>query len=75
MATKTIEKRVSDLEEIVDDIPRLINVRFSFVRAQLDALDARIGTVEAKLDALRTEVRALPRVLAEMLDEREKRGH
>ena len=81
MATKTIEKRVSDLEEIIDDIPRLINVRFSFVRAQLDALDARIGTVEAKVDRLDTrlsgveaKIEALPRVLAEMLDERAKRG-
>ena len=88
MVAKAMEKRVSDLEEMVDDVPRLINVRFSFVRAQLDALDARIGTVEAKVDkletriagleakvdALREEVRAMPRILAEMLDERERRG-
>jgi chromosome segregation ATPase len=87
VATKTIEKRVSDPEEIIDDIPRLINMRFSFVRAQLDALDARIGTVEAKVDkleariggvevkvdSLRAEVQTLPRVLAEMLDERDRR--
>ena len=87
MATKTIEKRVSDLDEIIDDVPRLLNIRFSYVRAQLDALDARIGTVEAKVDrleariggveakvdSLRTEVQALPRVLAEMLDERDRR--
>ena len=103
MVEKTIEKRVSDLEEMVDDIPRLINVRFTFIRAQLDALDARIGTVEAKVDRLETRIAsleanvdrldtrmslletrvsnietkidALPRVLAEMLDERDKRGH
>jgi uncharacterized coiled-coil protein SlyX len=102
MVAKTMEKRVSDLEEMVDDIPRLINVRFSFVRAQLDALDARIGTVEVKVDRLDTRINgleakvdrldtrmsalearvssveakidALPRVLAEMLDGREKRG-
>ena len=74
MAAKTLEKRVSDLEEIFDDVPRLINIRFAYVRSQLDALDARIGTVEAKVDRLTTEVRALPRVIAEMLDEREKRG-
>jgi prefoldin subunit 5 len=88
MVAKAMEKRVSDLEEMVDDVPRLINVRFSFVRAQLDALDARIGTVEAKVDkletriagleakvdALREEIRAMPRILAEMLDERERRG-
>jgi septal ring factor EnvC (AmiA/AmiB activator) len=81
MATKSIEKRVSDLEEIIDDIPRLINMRFSFMRAQLDALDARIGTVEAKVDRMDTRLSAveakidsLPRVLAEMLDERAKRS-
>ena len=81
MATKPIEKRVSDLEEIIDDIPRLANMRFSFMRAQLDAVDARVGTVEAKVDrvdhrlsALEAKVDALPRVLAETLDERAKRG-
>ena len=80
MATKTIEKRVSDLEEIIDDVPRLLNIRFSYVRAQLDALDARIGTVEAKVDRLEAriggveaKIDALPRVLAEMLDERDRR--
>jgi hypothetical protein len=73
VATKAVEKRVSDLEEIIDDTPRLLNVRFSYVRAQLDALDARVGTVEAKVDALRAEVRAVPRAVAEMLDERDKR--
>ena len=77
-----MEKRVSDLEEIIDDIPRLINMRFSFMRAQLDALEGRVGTVEAKVDKLGThlsaldaKVEALPRVLAEMLDERAKRGN
>ena len=74
MASKTVEKRESDLEEMVEDIPRLINMRFAHERAQLDALDARVSTVEAKVDRVRTEVQALPRVLAEMLDEREKRS-
>jgi hypothetical protein len=80
VATKTIEKRVSDLDEIIDDVPRLLNIRFSYVRAQLDALDARIGTVEAKVDRLEAriggveaKIDALPRVLAEMLDERDRR--
>ena len=74
MATKSIEKRVSDLEEVIDDIPRLINMRFSLIRAQLDALDARVGTLEIKMDSLRSEVQAMPRVIAEMLDARAKRG-
>jgi hypothetical protein len=77
MAAKTIERRVSNLEEIIDDIPRLINMRFSFIGAALDAMDARIGTVEAQVDrldgrltSLKAQIEALPRVLAEMLDER-----
>ena len=74
MVAKMVEKRVSDLAETVDDIPRLINMRFTYIRLHMDALDARVGAVEAKLDALRAEVRDLPRVFAEMLDEREKRG-
>jgi chaperonin cofactor prefoldin len=74
MATKTLEKRVSDLEEMVEDVPRLINMRFAHMRAQLDALDARVATLEVKMDNMRAELQALPRVLAEMLDERAKRG-
>jgi cell division protein FtsB len=73
MATKSIE-RVSDLEEMVEDVPRLINMRFAHMRAQLDALDARVATLEVKLDNVRSELQALPRVLAEMLDERAKRS-
>jgi hypothetical protein len=81
MAPKTMEKRVSDLEEMVDDIPRLINIRSTHVGIQLDALDARIGIVETKVDrlephiaSLETKIDALPRVLADMLEERDKRG-
>jgi prefoldin subunit 5 len=88
VATKTIEKRVSDPEEMFEDVPRLINMRFAYVRSQLDALDARVSTVEAKVDnvraelqgvkselqSVRAEVQAMPRVIAEMLDERTKRG-
>ena len=80
MANKTIEKRAPDPEEMVEDVPRLINMRFAHVRAQLDGLDARVSTVEAKIDrmsfelqSVKSEVQAIPRVLAEMLDEREKR--
>ena len=69
MVAKMVEKRVSDLAETVDDIPRLINMRFTYIRLHLDALDARVATVETKLDALRD----MPRILAEMLDERERR--
>jgi hypothetical protein len=74
MATKSLEKRVSDIEEMVEDVPRLINMRFAHMRAQLDALDARVATLEIKIDNVRAELQALPRVIAEMLDVRGTRG-
>jgi hypothetical protein len=58
---------------MVEDVPRLINMGFEHMRAQVDALDARVSTLKVKLDNVRSEVQALPRVLAEMLDERAKR--
>ncbi len=59
---------------MIEEVPRLINMRFAHMRAQLDALDPRVSTLEVKLDNVRSEVQALPRVLAEMLDERARRG-
>ena len=83
----TIEKRVGDLEQMDWDIPRLINMRFDGVRDQLNAQSARLDAQSARLDAqsarldaqgarlatLEGKIDALPRVLAEMLDERERR--
>jgi hypothetical protein len=66
----TIEKRVSELEEMVGDIPRIVNYRFDLVRDQLAAQGARLASVEAKVDAL---PRILAEMLTEMLDERERR--
>jgi hypothetical protein len=66
----TIEKRVSDLEEMVGDIPRIVNYRFDLVRDQLVEQGARLAAVEAKIDAL---PRILAETSAELLDERERR--
>ena len=80
MADTALEKRVSMLEEMVEDVPRLVNLRFSFLRSQIEALDARVGAVDAKVDrmvgqlaALEAKVDTLPRVFAEVLDERDRR--
>jgi hypothetical protein len=66
----TIEKRVSDLEGMLGDIPRIVNYRFDLVRDQLAAQGARLAAVEGKIDAL---PRVLAGMLTEMLDERERR--
>ena len=59
MAARTMEQRGSDREAMVDDIPRLINIRFAHAQAQLDGLDARVSTVEAKIDRISFEFQAL----------------
>jgi hypothetical protein len=80
---ETIEKPVSDLEEMVWDVPRLLDIRFEAVHARfraqgqrLDALERRMGSLEPPMDSLgqptgslEGKVDALPRVL----DERESR--
>ena len=66
----SIKQRVSDLEERVGDIPRIVNCRFDLVRDQLSAQGARLATVKAKIDAL---PRILAEMLPEMLDERDRR--
>jgi hypothetical protein len=59
--------RVSDLEEMVGDIPGIINIRFAHIRAQLEALDARLGTVELKIDRLNNEVQGLRREIPDLI--------
>jgi len=82
MATKTLEKPVTDLETMIDDVPGFINARFTYIRAQLDTLDARasdrldvrVSNLDAPVSSVEAKLDALPRVLAEMLDERDRRS-
>jgi hypothetical protein len=77
MAAKPLRKRVSDFEEVAGDIS---GVRFAHLRLYLDTLDAHVSTIEAeigrlnsRMSAMETRIEALPRAIAEMLDERDKR--
>ena len=50
-----------------------LDAKVSQLDAKVSQLDAKVGQLDAKFSQLDAKVDALPRVLAEMLDERERR--
>ena len=61
------EHRVGTLEREWANIPDLIDLRFRQV-------DSKFSRVFSEFDDLKARVDALPRILAEMLAERDRRG-
>ena len=60
-----IEQRVAQLEREVRSIPEILDL-------QARVNESRFAALLAELDIIKREVRALPRILAEMLTERSK---
>lgn len=69
MATKTIEQRVTDPEQMLADVPGIANLRFSFVRAQMEALDAQLGSHSAKVDRMGVRLTQVEQGLQEVRSE------
>ena len=79
MANKTIEQRVTALEEPIghreqewQSIPELVDARLRLTDSRVARLSSDMATVKRSLSALEGKVDALPRVLAEMLATRER---
>jgi uncharacterized protein YPO0396 len=77
---KTIEQRVTDVEVEVTDlrqewqnIPDLIDARLRLTDSRVARLSNEMATVKRSLADLSGKVEALPRILAEMLAERDKK--
>ena len=75
----TMDKRVADLEQMVGDIPDLLNIRFSrvdrdiaSVRQSTAELAGSLADIGLRLTRIERSLEALPRVLAEMLNERKR---
>jgi len=71
-----VERRVAQLEEMVESIPEALNIRFGRVdrnlaemREQLAQMRERLTDVERKLDLALSELRVLPAVLARIIKE------
>ncbi len=58
-----IEQRVAQLEREVRSLPEILDL-------QARVNESRFAALFAELDIIKREVRALPRILAEMLAER-----
>jgi hypothetical protein len=76
MPVETLEQRVAHLEEMVQDIPDLLNIRFARVdrqlaevREQLAHHAQRLTEIDRKLETALTEIRVLPEVLARVIKE------
>ena len=69
---RTLEDRASDLEMTVYDVPRLVNIRFDRVHADIDELKAKVTRLQADMTEVKSELRVLPRVLSELIAERDR---
>ena len=76
----SVIERIAKCEEEIDQlksewqgIPDLIEVRLRLTDSRVARLQAETAGVKRDLAELKSGMTALPRVLAEMLDEREKR--
>ena len=79
MPDKTVEQRVTDVEAEVADlrqewqnIPDLIDARLRLTDSRVARLSNEMATVKRSLTELSGKVDALPRILPEMLAERDK---
>jgi chromosome segregation ATPase len=62
-----LEERVAKLEREVKTIPEILDL-------QARVNESRFSALFAELDTIKREVRALPRIVAELLAERGKAG-
>ena len=69
-----IEERVTRLEREVQSIPEILDLQGRLNESRFAALFAEIDGIKRKLDGVIGEVKALPRILAEMLAERDRKG-
>ena len=69
-----MEQRVAHLEREVTSIPEILDLQARVNESRFSALFAEVDGIKRKLDSLEREVKALPRILAEMLAERERKG-
>jgi len=60
-----LEQRVAQLEREMKTIPEILDL-------QARVTESRFSALFAELDTIKRELRALPRILAEMLSERGK---
>ena len=56
---KPIEERVGDLEQIIEDLPGILNVRFAQAKSERDEIKARVAGVDARVAGLDAKIEGL----------------
>lgn len=63
----TVEERIEALERMLENLPGDLNVRFDHAKAERDEIKAQISRLQADMSSVKVELKALPRVIAELL--------
>ena len=70
----TLEREWANIPDLIDLRFRQVDSKFSRVFSELDGLKTRVDGIEGQLRGVNGRLDALPRILAEMLAERDRRG-
>jgi archaellum component FlaC len=70
---RTLEARVSDLENIYTDIPEIMSLRFGRTNSQLDEVNGRLGLLDKQMAMLIRDVRDRRGGVTRQLMEQDKR--
>ncbi len=56
---KPLELRVSDMEDLIADIPHLVNLRLEGVMSSLHETNSRIALIDRQFSAMKTDVSSM----------------
>lgn len=70
---KTLDERVSDLEEIVGDIPHLLNTRLELIQSNQQEANARLNFLDRQMGMILREIRDMRGGVTRQLMEQDKR--
>ena len=63
----TTVQRIKALEQMLENLPVDLNVRFDHAKAERAEIKAQISRLQADVSELKSEIKILPRVIAELI--------
>ena len=62
------EQRIRAVEQMLETLPNDLNVRFDHAKAERDEIKAQISRLQADVTGLKAEMKALPRIIADLIN-------